>query len=260
MAKYPAVLQVRNGSSRLKNKAMLKILKNPVLFYVIERIQSVRSISKLIVATSKAANDDSIEQYCIKHKIKCFRGSQENVLERIYKSIEFLEDDYFVKFWGDSILIDPYVCQNIIIQFEKKFQGFDYISNNHPSTYPEGMQIEIIKIKALETVYKAADLIPEDKEHVTTYLWRNTKKYKIGNVIYKENIHDQYRFVLDYPEDLEQLRKIIESLYLTNPLFSMEDAMKFLDLHPEVKAINQMKYETEQEYNARVYGRKKESP
>lgn len=257
--KYPALIQIRNGSKRLPGKAMKTILGRPIIHYLLERIRAIPSIGVVIVATTSSSKDDQIAIYCDKNHIMINRTNSKYALDAVYHSIKIIHDPYVVKFWGDSPLIDPFLCEDIIKRFEEKFQGYDYISNNHPSTYPEGMQIEIINISALEKVYTANDLTQEDKEHVTPYLWMNPKKFKIGNIEYKKNIHDQYRIVLDYPEDYKQIKKIIEALYPNNPLFNMEDIMRFLDEHPEIKVINQKWYETVEEYNTRVYGWKKES-
>ncbi|MBI2617124.1 glycosyltransferase family protein [Candidatus Gottesmanbacteria bacterium] len=254
MAKYPAIVQIRNGSSRLRNKAMRKILGRPIFYFLIERVHAIPMVSKIIVATTVNASDDELAGYCRHLGLDVFRGSEENVLDRICQCTNLFPDTYFVKFWGDSPLIDPKLCAFLIKEFEQKFQGYDYVSNNHPSTFPEGMQIEIVHREALERIYLSQDLKSEDKEHVTSFIWKNPHHFRIGNIENSSNIHDKYRIVLDYPEDLMQVKKIIEALYPQNPLFGLDDILRFLDTHPAVKALNSNRYETEVQYKKRIFG------
>ncbi len=251
--KLPAILQVRNGSKRLPQKAMMLILGKPVISYAIERIRAVSAIETVVVATTTASEDDAIEQYCNGMRITCYRGNSDDVLERIIQCAKTYAMEHFVKFWGDSPLIDPQLCSYIISKYQMSYAGYDYVSNNHPSTYPEGMQLEIIRTQALIQASTADDLQPEDREHVTSYIWRHPEFFKTAKVETKGNRHDRYRMVIDYPEDVEQITRIIEALYAENKLFSMQDIMRFLDEHPDVQAINANRYESEEEYDKRVF-------
>ena len=250
--KYPAVIQIRNGSSRLPGKAMQKVMGRPILYYLIERVKAVSKIGQVITATTTEKSDDELVNYCRELNINTFRGENKNVLKRICDSIKLSDSEYIIKFWGDSPLIDPMIVEDIIQKFESNYMGFDYVSNNHPSTYPEGMQIEIIKSKVLHKINKL-NLSGSDREHVTGYIWRNTEIFKVGNIEYPENIHDSYRIVLDYREDFEQIKRIVKNLYPEKKLFTMEDVIIYLDSNPDVKKLNIMHYETEADYNSRVF-------
>jgi spore coat polysaccharide biosynthesis protein SpsF (cytidylyltransferase family) len=231
---------------------MLDVMGQPILSYLLERMRACKSISRIIVATTVEPVDDALAAYCTEQGIEVFRGSETDVLDRIYRSVEAIPDEYFIKFWGDSPIIDVGLCDEIVSTLDGRFSDFDYVSNNHPSTYPEGMQIEVIKLDALKRSAQSEAITDFDREHVTTAIWRNSENYRIGNIENEHNIHDEFRLVVDYPEDFEQIRAILTALYSDNPLFTLPDIVEFLENNPQVRQINTMHIESESDYYDRI--------
>lgn len=252
MHRYPAVVQIRNGSSRLPGKALLPILGRPVIDYLVDRVAAVPSVSRILIATTESAPDDRLAEHCQRMGLQVFRGDEEDVLSRICQCVGSIAEPYFVKFWGDSPLVDVDICEAIIRTVEGEFADYDYVSNNHPSTYPEGLQIEVIRTTAFRELCHVGELTEFDRQHVTPPFWQNPGRYSVGNLEHPLNLHDAYRIVIDYPEDFEQVRAIIEALYPREPLFGMEAMVRFLDEHPEVKMLNAAHYESESAYYSRV--------
>ena len=85
-----ATIQARMGSSRLPGKVLKDILGKPMLLRQVERLKYSRLIDEIIIATTKSTKDDEIVEFCIKNKIKYFRGSEEYVLSRVCKVLENL--------------------------------------------------------------------------------------------------------------------------------------------------------------------------
>jgi len=215
-------------------------------------MRACESISRIIVATTDEPDDNALAAYCIEQGAEVFRGSEHDVLDRIYRSVEAISDEYFIKFWGDSPIMDSQLCDYIVSSLEKEFAGFDYVSNNHPSTYPEGMQVEVIKLDALKRSIESDEITDFDREHVTTAIWRNPEKYKIGNIENEVDIRDDYRLVVDYPEDFEHVKAILTALQLKNPLFTLSEIVEYLDTNPHVHQINSMHIESESDYYDRI--------
>lgn len=252
MNAYLAVLQIRSGSSRLPGKPLLEVMGRPITSYLLDRIRSCKSVSRIIAATTDSPEDDELCEYFDNQGIDVFRGSQANVLDRVYRSVESVDDEYFIKFWGDSPLMDPALVDEIVESLEIRFSGYDYVSNNHPSTYPEGMQIEVVKVDALHRLMRFADLSDFDREHVTTGIWQHPGRYTLGNIEHVPDIHDRYRLVVDYLEDFEHIKAVLEALYPKNPNFTLKDAIRFLNDNPQVLEINRSRYESEAAYYDRI--------
>ena len=134
---------------------------------------------------------------------------------------------------SDCPLIDPSIIDKMISIFKKN--NLDYISNNNPSTFAHGLDAEIIKTNTLEKAYLNAKS-KRDKEHVTYFITRNKKKFKIKNFKNKENF-SMIRITLDYLHDYKVIKKIfnyfypkiyfksidIEKLYLKKPQIFKQD-------------------------------------
>ncbi len=116
---------------------------------------------------------------------------------------------------------------------------YDYVSNLHPATFPDGNDVEVMTFDALENAWKHADKLFE-REHTTPYIWEHPEQFCIGNVI-MENAADysmSHRFTIDYKEDYEFIKTVFEELYPANPLFTLSDILTLMDRRKDIFEIN----------------------
>lgn len=204
---YLCIIQARIGSTRLPGKVLKKVNGVTLLEYEIKRVKKSKKINKIIIATSDKKADDKIEKLCEKINIDCFRGSENDVLDRYYKcALEHSQFKNIIRITGDCPLVDPKVIDKVLIFFEKG--KYDYASNVLEETYPDGMDIEVFSKKALEDAAKNAKLLSE-REHVTLYI-RNNKKFKKRNVE-SEKDYSNFRLTVDNKEDLEVIKFLIKN-------------------------------------------------
>ena len=85
--KILAIILARSGSSRLKNKVLLKINKSTILDIFIKRLTNCKNIDKIILATSKNQNDKKIIKIAKKNKINFYVGDEQDVLGRVLARI-----------------------------------------------------------------------------------------------------------------------------------------------------------------------------
>ena len=52
---------------------------------VLDRVRSVRAIDEIVVATTTNSEDDELERWVLAYGVDCFRGSQDDVLDRFYR-------------------------------------------------------------------------------------------------------------------------------------------------------------------------------
>jgi len=237
LKKIVTVIQARSGSSRLPGKVMLHILGKPLLLRMIERVQASALKGEIVVATTNDKEDDVIEALCDEHKILCYRGSSLDLLDRHYQPGKWLNADAVVKIPSDCPLIDPKVIDKVLAYYLEN--DFDFVSNMHPATYPDGNDVEVMGFSALEQAWKEAkrDL---EREHTTPYIWEHPEKFKIGNVAWETGLDYSmsHRFTIDYPEDFTFIKTVYEHLYPTNPNFGLDDILKLLQNNPNISSIN----------------------
>jgi spore coat polysaccharide biosynthesis protein SpsF len=229
-----AIIQARIGSNRLPGKVLIEISGKPVIALVIDRVKKIKSIEKIIVATTVLREDDKLVTAINNYdpKIIIFRGSADDVLDRYYQTAKANKADTIVRLTGDNTLYDPETSNMIIKEFLRK--NLDYCSNSIKRTFPVGLDTEVFSFKALEKTWKETKT-PLEREHVTPYL-KNKELFKILNV---ENTIDlsHIRFTLDYPEDLILIKKIYEAFY-PRTIFSLNETLAYLEKHPDLKEIN----------------------
>jgi len=238
--KIVTVIQARTGSSRFPNKVLMPLAGQPLLVRMVERVKLSKLAGEIIVATTQEISDDAIEQLCIKNNFMVYRGSTDDLLDRHYQAAKLLNADAVVKIPSDCPLIDPKIIDKVIGFFIRHSNEFDFVSNLHPPTYPDGNDVEIMHFNILEEAWKNANRKLE-REHTTPYIWENPDKYRIGNVEWESglNYSMSHRFTIDYPEDYEFIKKVYDELYPRNPEFGLNDILTLLDKKPEIKKINE---------------------
>lgn len=237
MSKVITIVQARMSSSRLPGKVMRTILDQPILKLQLERMSYSKRCGKIIVATSINPSDDIIEKFCIENQIEVFRGDENDLLDRHYQCALKYEASTVAKIPSDCPLIDARIMDKVFEFFLEN--SYDYVSNLHPATYPDGNDVEIFTIEALEKANRDAKKSME-REHTTPYFWENPHLFSIGNISWERNLDYSmsHRFTLDYIEDFHFISRIYEELYMVNKNFSLEDILILLDSKPEIYALN----------------------
>jgi len=237
--KIVIVIQARMASTRLPGKVILPILGKSLLARMVERLQMVSRPVSLIIATSENEEDDLIVQEAEALEVEWFRGSEHNLLKRHYYAAKLLDAAFVVKIPSDCPLIDPRAIDRVLDYFFRSANKFDYVSNLHPATWPDGNDVEIMTMDCLTETYKKAtrDL---EKEHTTPYIWENPDKFRIGNVVWEtgNDYSMSHRFTIDYLEDYHFIKAVFEQLYPQKNNFSCDDILNLLTERPDIMEIN----------------------
>jgi spore coat polysaccharide biosynthesis protein SpsF len=241
--KIVTVIQARTGSSRLPDKIFLPLADKPLLFRMYERVASSKLKGTIIIATTTDKSDDKVETFCKEHKLNYYRGHQTDLLDRHYQTAKIYKADAVAKIPSDCPLIDPRIIDKVFAFYLEHKDEYDYVSNLHPATYPDGNDVEIMSFEALENAWLNAKKQFE-REHTTPYLWENPDKFRIGNVTWETGLDYSmtHRFTIDYQEDYEFIKKVYDELYNKKPDFSLEDILNLLNENPDIKKINEKYY------------------
>jgi len=234
--KRVAIVQARTGSTRLPGKVLLELAGRPVLARVLERLGQCRKLDETVVATSNRENDDAIAKLCRELAIPCFRGSENDVLDRFYHAARIHKAGTIVRITADCPLLDPGLIDRMLIRFDDLAPPADYLSNTLERTFPRGLDVEIFSLTALATAWRRA-ITPAEREHVTPYIYRHPERFRLAGFSGRPDL-SHHRWTLDTPEDYELISTIYKALDQPIRLFTTEDIVEFLDEHPEVYALN----------------------
>ena len=213
----------------------MDIKSNPMINYLISRLKLSKKIDQIVLATTERNSDDILAEFVSNIGIDIYRGSENNVLDRFYKAAKKFEADIVIRITADCPLIDPYLIDKVIEDFNVNNE--DYLSNALNPSFPDGLDCQIFSFDALKKSWKEAKLL-SDREHVGTYIERTCPdKFKTGSLIkFKDLGH--HRWTLDEPRDYTFLKEIFSRLWSEDKIFLTADILKLLDDSPELLNIN----------------------
>lgn len=237
--KIVIVVQARMSSSRLPGKVMLPVLGESLLFRMMERLQMIKHKAQFVIAIPEGRQDDIIEQECIQMGVPCYRGSLNNLLDRHYQAAKLYDAGIVLKIPSDCPLIDPRIVDEVLDFYFENEGVYDYVSNLHPATFPDGNDVEIMTMDCIERARREAAR-PLELEHTTPYIWENPDKFRIGNVTWSagKDYSMSHRFTIDYPADYEFIKAVFEELYTKKADFSCGDILQLLESRPDIYRIN----------------------
>lgn len=229
-----AIIQARIQSTRLPNKIFKDIVGKPMLWHVVNRLRSANKINEIVLAIPNGQSDDRLEIFAQENNIKCFRGSESNVLSRYYGAAFIYGVDIIVRITSDCPLIDPRTTDMAIQTYVDS--NVDYVYADTRSGLPRGFDTEVFNFKVLEKAYKEATKDYE-KEHVTPYIYQHPELFSIKSVEIPQRLKRNFRLTVDTEEDLELVKNIYRYLYM-GQIFGIEEIIELLDKHNELVKIN----------------------
>ena len=206
-------IQARTGSTRLPNKVLLPFdEETSILGILIKKLQIHYSEIPLVVCTSSATNDDAIVTFCENINVNCFRGSENNVLERFISASKHFETDIIIRICADNPFLDMgFVAE--LLDFYNENPKAHYWSFKNAVDVPAikthfGFFAEIVTTKTLE---KVSELTSDAlyTEHVTNFIYSNTffnSQLKAMPDFLK--YRDDLRFTIDDSTDFELLKEV----------------------------------------------------
>jgi spore coat polysaccharide biosynthesis protein SpsF len=234
--KVVAIIQARMGSSRLPGKVLLDLHGETMLSRVVRRLRRARRIDQVIVATTTEPKDDALADFCRTHDVFCFRGSENDVLDRYAQAARATQADVVVRITSDCPLIDPGVVDEVTEYFLNSQPAVDYVSNVAPvRTYPRGLDTEVFSREALERAHREAS-DASSREHVTAYIYRHPESFRIEGY---RGVRDEsaHRWTVDTPEDFALVEKIYA--HFGGDEFTWQEALALIERHPEWSRLNE---------------------
>lgn len=233
--KTVAIVQARLGSTRLPGKILMDLEGEPVLVHVMNRLGQASALDELVLAIPDQKKDDPLAAFCAERSWPCFRGSENDVLDRYYGAAREAQADAVVRITSDCPLIEPSIVDQVVREFLECQPGADYVSNTLlPRTFPRGLDTEVMTFAALEKAWRE-DQDPVTREHVTPYIYRTPGAFVLRSVKYREDL-SAMRWTLDTPEDLEFIRKIYT--HFGHDRFPWNEVLELLRAHPDWMEIN----------------------
>jgi glutamate-1-semialdehyde 2,1-aminomutase len=231
--KIVAVIQARMGSTRFPGKVMKLICGVPMINMLLDRLSHSQEVDEIIVATTNKPDDIALKEYVSKLGYPCFAGSENDLIERYLQAAQLLNADVIVRITGDCPFVDPALVDKVILRFKE--ESADYASNISPATYPDGLDVEVFTLQALQRAYYETDVV-FDREHVTPYI-RNSGKFKQISVLNDKDL-SHLRWTVDEECDFHVVSKVFE-YFKPNIYFGWKDILELQQIKPDIFQSNQ---------------------
>jgi spore coat polysaccharide biosynthesis protein SpsF len=233
--KFVATIEARMASSRLPGKVLMPVQGATMLHHLVNRLRTVPSLDAIVLATTSNVGDDVLETFAKQEQINFFRGSENDVMQRVIDAACSVNADVVVEITGDCPIIDPQIIEQAICMF--KVHDAAYVSNAKVRSYPDGMDVQVFPLDILK---KSSALTADrlDREHVTLHIRNNPKLFPHIHLVAPPEIHwPDLGLTLDELADYKLLKKIIDH-FAANPVFSCLDAVRLLRQNPVWLEIN----------------------
>ncbi len=229
-----AILQARMGSTRLPGKVLANILGDSMLALIVKRINPTKSIDQLVIATTRSSMDNQIENVANNLGVPCFRGAEEDCLDRYFEAAKQFKAEVVVRLTGDNPLIDYNFIDYAIEQYFSSNPHYDYVDTSLSRTFPLGLSVEVFSFNALKAAWEE-DANISWREHVTPYIYRNPNHFSVKHLISLKD-YSHLRLTVDTLDDLTFVRRIFG--HFGNIYFPWQEAISILEEHPEWLEIN----------------------
>jgi glutamate-1-semialdehyde 2,1-aminomutase len=231
--KIVAIVQARMGSTRLPNKVMKVIDGVPMIELLLARLSQSKELDQIIVATSTDAKNLPLLEHVVACGYACEQGSENDLLERYVNTAKKHLADIVVRITGDCPLVDSELVDECIRRF--KLEQVDYFSNLSPATYPDGLDVEVISLAALEQVMFETDA-PFDREHVTPYFHR-TERFSKASMKNNEDL-SALRWTVDEVSDFVVVAEVFAH-FSPDIYFSWRKVLELQRRLPKIFKANQ---------------------
>lgn len=233
---FGIIIEARIGSRRLPKKILKKITRDLTIFeFLLKKIKKQKIIKKIVVATTVKKEDDTICKICEKLNIDFFRGSENNLINRVSEAAKINSIKHVIQITSDNLFFEQLILKKLIKIYQTG--KYDFVSNSLKKTFPLGSDIRIFSLKKL--IENKNEVKGKNKQHTCHFFLTKLNRIKYFNLEAKKSYYrPNYRLTLDYPEDLKLYKIIVKRL---GKNVNLRTIIKFLDKNPDLANINSLK-------------------
>tara|TARA_B100000989_G_C19495778_1_gene451959 strand:- start:797 stop:1567 length:771 start_codon:yes stop_codon:yes gene_type:complete len=224
----------RNKSTRLKNKALLKLYDEISYFdYILRRCQNIKTNCIKILSTSYANENKILIDKSLDKDFFFFQGSEEDKLNRwLHTAIKY-NVKFFITIDGDDPFFDPSIVDLAFNQYLNNNYDFIKCSNIIPGLFTYG-----IKFETLKKVCKIKDTSNTEMMWVYFEKMAGIKIKDLNSSINSKFLRQDIRLTLDYQEDHIFMNTLINKYNKDKFKITSLEILKILEDNPDISLIN----------------------
>ena len=235
------VVQARVGSTRMPGKILKPFHDGRTILQIItSRLIRNRDNWPVIIATTTNSLDDEIAELAAKIGVDCYRGSEEDVLQRFIDTAKHFDLQRLVRVCTDNPFFELQALEDLVSACNETSDYCSYaLAGQLPAIKSHlGLYGEVVTTNAL---IKASESTqdPFYHEHVTNYIYENPESFHVELIPAPQDVFTRtdLRFTSDTQADFSMLQTIYEELYEDHAdNISTTDLVTYVDQRPEFLA------------------------
>jgi spore coat polysaccharide biosynthesis protein SpsF (cytidylyltransferase family) len=237
--KIIGIIQARIQSTRLPGKVLYELGGLPVLGLILRRLKRCRNVDEFIVATGDRPQNSPIMELAKRFGVRCFIGSEDDVLDRFARAADFAKADGIVRVTADCPFSDRDIIDHLVAVFLER--NYDFVTNVKPPTWPDGLDVSVFKRSLLDRAAKEAAKFSE-RQHVVPWMWDAIFDHPLPglcgtNVPAPEDL-SRHRWVIDEPKDYIFFNHLLSRLRNKDLVtIGWKEILAVLKDHPELLTI-----------------------
>jgi spore coat polysaccharide biosynthesis protein SpsF len=224
MAKVVACIIARTVSQRLPLKVLRDFVPHMcMLDFLVRYARSQTDIDEVYICTSAEPVDDILEDVALRNGVKIYRGSADDVAERMLGVAAIEDADILIRITGDN----PFTALEFVghqVRFLEE-QDLEYV---RVAGLPIGGTAEVFTAAALRRCITLMD--SKVSEYLMLFLFE-PRNFRCGVIRAFEKDYSAYSLTVDRQDDFERTKVILNALHFSGDVagFSIRNVLKVLD-------------------------------
>lgn len=232
------------GSSRFPRKSLAEIDGKSMLSRMVDRIRTSKKVEKVVLATTLKQEDDVLESWAEKYGVMCYRGSAKNVLKRLTEAARHHDLGIIVEMLGDNPLVDGEIIDATIDLYNSSCAEYAAtLTKEYPKAppylrpFPVGLRVQVLSLITLERCNDLARSA-RHQEHATSLIAENPETFRTvfleASGRFRHLNFPEYTFAVNYPQNLELVKRIFSFLKDEDGLFDTKQMIKAVMENPDL--------------------------
>ena len=229
--KVGVFVSARLGSTRLPRKALLPLAEQPMLSFLLKRLEPHQSPATLALLTTTLPEDKELDVLARSLGVRSFCGHPTDLIHRHLHAAEEFGVDWIVRVTADCPFVDASILDDFLTRAAEKGSTATCITTKE--RYPVGLDFEFFNVAALQRASQANDLNDSHREHLTLYFYEHPEIFETVRISPPRHWPAvPQHFTVDTPEDYppsEALARRIDARKLT----LLQDFVEIVDYSQE---------------------------
>lgn len=209
----------RMGSSRLPGKALMEIGDEKCSLEIIhEKVNAVIPNVRTILATTSDPKDNALAEWAENKGMLVFRGSENDVLGRIYAAVNYFQSEEIMEILGDNPLIPRELIAKCSTEYLKLQGNTKYLASSSVEynfhevgkVFPIGLRVQVFNKNFIDKINELAKSSSE-REHATSYIYSRPQfcdlKLVSPDDLYDDDVAN-FNFAINTKEQLDTARDV----------------------------------------------------